>query len=285
LAFFTVYLDDSGTAPDQPIVNASALIIPGAQILRLESHWNTFTKAIEIKDFHASACAASTSKDKQYAGWDQKKKSHVFMRVRQFCKKFGVQTFGFSVYKANFDAIVSEGYRDYLGGHYTWAVRHIVREIEEWRNTRRIKEPVQHIFDWQDVGTDSREEIDDVMGQMGEYYGRKLDWDFKERKLIPGLQCVDLIAWLTLQLGLNNFRDKPIEGLASECIKDFENYYPSGKKPPNRKWYQVATVHKPQLESWAKNEQSLSWFKDWYDRHPNRKVLLDARKKNRVPAL
>jgi len=43
-------------------------------------------------------------------------------------------------------------------------------------------------------------------------------------KKIPGLQCVDLIAWLTLQLGLNNFHNKPMEGLAGECIKDFENY-------------------------------------------------------------
>jgi hypothetical protein len=62
---------------------------------------------------------------------------------------------------------------------------------------------------------------------MAEQYNEAIYFKFGRRKDIPGLQCVALISWLSLQLGLNNFHNKPMEGLASECIKDFENYFPN----------------------------------------------------------
>jgi hypothetical protein len=287
LAFFTVYLDDSGTAPDQPIASASALIIPGKQILNLEAHWDRFIKAQGLSDFHASACAAAPStKEKQYHHLDDCDKKHIFARVRQFCKKYGVQTFGFSVHKPDFDSVINGDFRLYAGGHYTWAVRHVIREIEIWRRDRKIIEPLQYIFDWQDPGSDSRDEIDDLMGQACEWQKEPFYHDFKMRKHIPGLQCVDLIAWLTLQLGLNNFHAKSFHGLALECIEDFENYYPYGMVPVNKKWFQVPTIQRSALEKWFADEigkgQSVPWFRDWYARHPNREVLLHAREKKRV---
>jgi Protein of unknown function (DUF3800) len=282
LAFFTVYLDDSGTAYDQPIASASAWIIPTKNIVTLRSHWNRFIEANGITDFHASACAAPTSKERRYANLTSTQKKHIFARVRQFCKKYGVQTFGFSVHKPDFDSIVTNEYKPYLGSYYTWAVRHVVREAQLWKKEKRIVEPLQYIFDWQERGSDEREEITDVMAQMGELHGdgQSLAHDFQHRKQTPGLQCVDLVAWLTLQLGLNNFRNRPIEGLASECIKDFENYYPCGKVPVHKKWFQVPTVLKSPLKWWFENT-GKQWFKDWYKRYPDREVLLNARK-NRI---
>ena len=181
--------------------------------------------------------------------------------------------------------MISDGYRQYSGSHYTLAVRHVLREVELWKRQKRIKESIQYILDWQDIGSDTRDEIEDLMGQASEWHqdSQPMDYAFRERKKIPGLQCVDLIAWLTLQLGLNNFHNKPMEGLAGECIKDFENYYPSGKVPPHQKWFQVPTVQRHNLEAWFRHEMdlgnSVKWFSDWYDRHPNRKVLLEVRKK------
>jgi hypothetical protein len=39
LAMFTIYLDDSGTDPSQPVAIASALIIPAPRIIALEREW------------------------------------------------------------------------------------------------------------------------------------------------------------------------------------------------------------------------------------------------------
>src|ERR1041385_4075304 len=98
----------------------------------------------------------------------------------------------------------------------TTTLRHALRDIEQWRRVRGIKKPLQYIFDWQEIGSDIREEIDDVVGQMCEHYKEEGHQNLKKKKLAPGLQTVDLIAWLTMQLGMNIFRDKPMEGLAGE---------------------------------------------------------------------
>lgn len=287
MALFSVYLDDSGTALDQPIASATALIIPRKQVLDLETHWNRFVKSQGISDFHASACAAAPrTKEKQYHYLDELAKNHIFMRVRQFCKTYGVQTFGFSVYKLDFDSVINGEFRRYAGSHYAWAVRHVLREVELWRKEKKIVEPLQYTFDWQEIGSDARDEIDDLMGQACEWQKELLFHDFKPRREIPGLQCVDLLAWLTFQLGLNNFHQKPMEGLASECIDDFENYYPNGKVPANKKWFQVPTVLGPALRNWfdveMKMGKSVSWFRDWYKRRPNREALLIARENKRA---
>src|SRR5712691_8228521 len=171
LANFTVYLDDSGTAPEHPIAIAGAFILPAKQIIRLETELSSFTKANGFSDFHAAACAAPRTKDKQYKDWDDAKRRHVFTRVRQLCKKFGVKAYGWAVYKKTYDEVVPESFRHYGGGHYTWAIRHVVSRIEEWRLARKIREPFQYIFDWEEIGSPDREEIDDIMGQFSDYLG------------------------------------------------------------------------------------------------------------------
>ena len=285
LANFTVYLDDSGTAPEHRIAIASALILPAKKIVALETEWNRFTKANGFSDFHAAACAAPKTKEEQYKGWDDAKRRHVFTRVRQLCKKFGIKAYGWAVYKKTYDEIVPASFRQYGGGHYTWAIRHVVNRIEEWRLARKIKEPFQYIFDWEEIGSHDREEIDDIMGQFSDYLGKTVCHDFQYRKLLPALQCADLIAWLSFQLALDNFLQKPVNTIASECLKDFENYYPSGRVPPSKKWFAVATVQRRQLQVWIEKEMrdgtSIQRFKDWYRRHPHREMLLNARK-NRI---
>ena len=284
LANFTVYLDDSGTAPEHPIAIAGAFIIPAKKITALETEWGRFTRANGFSDFHASACAAPKTKDKQYKDWDDAERKRVFTRVRQLCKKFGVRTYGFAVYKKTYDEVVPESFRQYGGGHYTWAVRHVINRIEEWRLARKIKEPFQYIFDWEEIGSPDREEIDDIMGQFSDYLGEIAQHSFQYRKLVPTLQCADLIAWLCFQLAQDNFHHKPMSPYAIESLKDFENYYPSGKVvPPSKKWFAVATVQRRQLQVWIEKEMrdgtSIQRFKDWYHRHPQRAALLNARQK------
>jgi hypothetical protein len=46
LAMFTAYVDDSGTDPNQAVAIASAWIIPGRQIIRLEKEWDTLKKKV-----------------------------------------------------------------------------------------------------------------------------------------------------------------------------------------------------------------------------------------------
>lgn len=282
MAFFIAYLDDSGTAREHPVATASALIIPAKAIERLDENWKRFLAKKNIPDFHAAACAAPNSKEKHYDGWDDRERSHAFMRVRQFCKRFGVQTLGFAVHKKTYDEVVPKNFRHYGGGHYTWALRNVLKKIKEWQQTRGIKEPVEHIFDWQEIGDPVRDEIEDLVGQYNEFDG-ELRHDFQKRKQVPALQCADLIAWLCFQLAMENLHGKPMNRFADESLRDLEHYIPSGGNPtPDRKWFQLVAVERPKLEKWIHAEMkvgiSISRFQDWYKRHPNREVLLNARK-------
>jgi hypothetical protein len=283
LAFFTAYLDDSGTAPDQRIAVASCIVIPANQIFTLEEHWERFLDKYKFNNFHASACAnAPKTKDRQYRDFDEAKKELVFTRTREFCKKFGVQVFSFAVFKDTYDSVIPQEYREYAGSHYTWAVRHIQVRVQQRRNHRGIKEPIQEIFDWQDVGSDCRNEIDDVIGQQSEQLNEIIHHDFQYRKEVSGLQLVDLIAWTALQLAHFEFFKKPVNKYANETLRDLELYPKRNEElNPFDRWFQVSTLKKKQLEAWIQNEKqtkSLEHFRNWYERHPPRKLLLDARR-------
>lgn len=284
LAFFTAYLDDSGSAREHPVAIASALLIPANVIERLDTNWKRFIAAQGIPDFHAAACAAPKSKEKHYDSWDDKKKRHVFMRVRKFCKDYGVQVFGFSVYKKTYDEVMPEDYKRYGGDYYTWALRHVLVKIQEWRQARKIKEPIEYVFDWQEIGDPVRDEIDDLIGQYTEFYKEPIHHDFQQRKKTPALQCADLIAWVCFQLGMEILHKKPMSPYADECLKDLETYQLySRKMPASKKWFQLITVERPKLKLWITHEisdgHSLRLFEDWYHRHPSREMLLNERKK------
>jgi uncharacterized protein DUF3800 len=282
LAFITAFLDDSGTAPDQRVAICSAMLIPAKQIETLEGQWNTFTNKNEFSDFHASECAARNYKS-QYAGWDNEKVKKVFLRVCQFCKKFGVQTYGFAVEKQSFEEEIPAKLRENIGSHYTWAVRQVVTSIETWRRIRKIEEQIQYIFDWEDIGSQERLEIDEVMGQFGEHLNEKPQHDFKERKRVPPLQCVDFIAWLSFQLGNENFYQVPLNPLAIEALKDLEDYYPAGNCQQFKKWFQVRTIQRNELRQWAlgeaNNPKTIEPFADWRRRHPRPAKVTNERKK------
>src|ERR1700728_3249206 len=50
---FTVYIDDSGTDPNQLVAVAAALIIPTKQIPSLESNWKAFGEKHKFSNFHS----------------------------------------------------------------------------------------------------------------------------------------------------------------------------------------------------------------------------------------
>jgi hypothetical protein len=53
---FTAYIDDSGTAPEQKVAIATALVMPAHRIIAFQSEWNTFIESGAYQIFmHPSA--------------------------------------------------------------------------------------------------------------------------------------------------------------------------------------------------------------------------------------
>jgi hypothetical protein len=95
MAFFTAYIDDSGTAPDQKIANCTALIVPAKRLLALEKEWKEFRTKEQFCDLHTSEFVARNYKS-FFGKWSDAKQKRVFNRAWEITKKYGVKVWSFS---------------------------------------------------------------------------------------------------------------------------------------------------------------------------------------------
>jgi hypothetical protein len=269
---FTLYIDDSGTAPDQHVAIATALIIPAAQIIRLEKEWETFRVNEGFKCFHTSPFIARNPKT-EFANWDDVKQERVLRRVRQISRKYGVRALSVAVHKKDYDDIVPESHR-YITGkyHYTWAVRQLITlQAVRFNET---KPPREYIFQWMGKPTDSRKiEIDRVMSQANYYASRfktgedYSNYSFRQSDDIPGLQCVDAIAWVCYQKALEIFRKTPLHPLAVASWNDFGGHLGS------KGWLYAGTILRDSLEKsinkLISNGEVKRYVDDWREANQN----------------
>lgn len=228
LVMFNVYIDDSGTAPDQRIVIASALIMPAKQILALESNWKGFKDKYGIgpKGFHASEFAHRNPKNDS-ASWDERELENAFQRVQQLTIKYSTRAISYALTKTDYNEVVPEKWRNFTGNnHYVWVVRHVLRIIEMWSEGFEWRSNLEYIFDFEAGPTKSA--IDQAMSQLellkpGCYEGR---YSFRKRPEWAGLQCADLFAWACLGGARLTFENTPIHPLAESTLRAY-------RKQPN----------------------------------------------------
>jgi hypothetical protein len=219
LVMFTAYIDDSGTAPEQKVAMATALVIPAHRIIRFESEWNTFIEKWGIRDFHTSECAVANSKS-DYAGWDRPKIDAIFKRVRQIIKKYGVRSYSLSVHKSDYDAVIPAENRPMFGRyHYTYGIHNLLALLDDWACRTGVEHPLEFVFDNMDGKSQKieKQEIENALSRSeaarpGRFAGR---YSFRNRKEVPGLQCVDLIGWTCYRFGLNVHGGPPLTELQS----------------------------------------------------------------------
>jgi hypothetical protein len=210
---FTVYVDDSGTSPSQKVAVATALIIPAKQIAAMEREWAKLRATEHFSCFHMSEFVARNPKT-DFASWDDVKQQRVFDRVRQITRKYGIQGFSFSVNKQDYDEIVVGDWRAVFGRHhYTWALRHALSFADEWRSKLNTP-PLEYVFDWMGKPTDPRRREVEAMMELaeslaledGKKEGEFANYSFRHLKDNAGLQSVDMIGWISYQIGLRNFK-------------------------------------------------------------------------------
>jgi hypothetical protein len=119
---FTVYIDDSGTAPEHKVAIAAGLIFPAKRLIALEKEWNDFLGKVGIETFHTSVCVHKNHRS-AFANWDDEKVRRVVSRVRQISLKYSVRGFSCAINKADHNDLVPDDLRRLVGqSHYSWAV-------------------------------------------------------------------------------------------------------------------------------------------------------------------
>ena len=265
---FSVYLDDSGTDPNQQVAIASALVVPAIKIGQLEKEWKTFVDKYEIPEFHTSECVAGNKPP--YEGWSEEKKEMACARVRQITMKYASRAFSFAVNKPDYEAVLPSELR-VVGGeyHYTWAVRHLVSALRNYAQKIDLKTPYEYIFD--SMGKNSKnlakQEIEILMEQAEEVIPGhfKGHYGFRNRRDLPALQCADMLAWTCYQFTNNAFFKTPLKPIAEEGFWEFDRY-------KNKSWITAITLTRENLKDWADREvtdpQAVKRRSDWLRRHP-----------------
>jgi Protein of unknown function (DUF3800) len=198
LAVFTVYIDDSGSSPEQKMAVACAIILPTLQLNHFDSAWNKFLQREGIPDFHSSACLAR-NQHSPFANWDDDRVQRVFAEVRRITFKYSIKGFCIGIHKQDYDEVLSADMKLAVGeSHYTWAVSSILGLAGDWASERKV--PMNYVFDT--AGKPVKREIEDAIAfsdafvSPGHFAGH---YQFCMRKEVPPLQAVDLFAWTCFQ--------------------------------------------------------------------------------------
>ena len=279
LVGFTVYIDDSGTAPDQRVASATALVIPAPRIIALETEWANLRQKYGFSDFHMSECVARNPKS-DFARLDDAQHKNLLNRVRQIGKKFAPVAFSFAVNKPDYDTVVPPELKYHIGNHYSWAMRAMIAALDRWASISGVTLPFEYIFDWMDPKTQrvARNEIETVMAQAedqwGKGKGRYTNYSFRRRQDLPALQCVDALAWTCYQRALFAHFDVPIKQIAVDSWNDYYRHM-------NGNWLGAMYMTKDQLKNWMEREaqdgRSLERFRAWEAKHPKAKARKGAR--------
>lgn len=238
---FTVYVDDSGSAPDQKLAIAGALIVPTVQISRMEMVWRSFRDKYGFSDLHASACVARNTKE-GYGNWSDNKVDRVLSRARNISKRHASKAFAFAIHKDDFDSLAPKEWRDTGGeNHYTWALRILLTRMVEWHRERKIQKPFEFVFD--NADGKAKDEIEMLMSQFESVFPGQFEghFSFRKREDVPALQCADLLAWCCYCKSLNKFKGRPVSPFAIETFKDFSRHL-------DRDWLEALTSERKQLQ-------------------------------------
>jgi hypothetical protein len=280
---FTIFIDDSGTDPQQPIAIASVLIVPAARIVALDREWSALRSREGFSDFHMSECVWLNA-DSEFSGWSTEKRDRVIARVRQLGKKFGVQAISLAITKCDYDELVPHWLKELAGQyHYTWAIRNMIDLLDKWAAQHNVTMPFEYIYDWMDpkAQKEAKAEIDLVMAQAEELAcsngkpGRYTNYGFRRREDIPALQCTDALAWTCYQFARFTHNQVPLNDLAQKSWDDYHDSHPQAG------WLYAAGMKKQHLKEWVEKESKVPSTIELYGAFKAKQEQLRHEKLNR----
>lgn len=144
----------------------------------------------------------------------------------------------------------------------------MIDELYKWRHAH-TKYPLEHVFQWMEKRDPRRREIEAVMEQHEEaaianhHPGEYASYTFRHSVELPGLQCVDVLAWVSYQQALWLFCNTPLHPEAHIGLGDFDGHLGGA-------WREAYNVPQITLEKWVNNPamagHTKQWFEDWKKR-------------------
>ncbi|MHB8485502.1 MAG: DUF3800 domain-containing protein [Candidatus Acidiferrales bacterium] len=231
VGMFSIYIDDSGTDPNQVAAVAAGWIGKTPSWVALEKEWLKVEADYNFSSMHMAEFVAG-AEGSEFEHWGLATKEIVFEKLGNLVIGNALKGFSMAVIKKDFDEIVPSELR--ISGHtnhYTYAVRSVMGLIHNWRVQQGIcdaEHPIEYIFDHMDKNDPRRLEIENVFATIGTEaenlvnYGLKTDgFDFKRRTTLPPLQAADMFAWTIYRAMKHETKVQNANKLAKLAVKKF----------------------------------------------------------------
>jgi hypothetical protein len=240
---FSIYIDDSGSAPEHKFAIAAGLIFPSRRLEAFEREWNALLEKEEIRELHASECVAHNPHS-DFADWDDGHSERALLRAQQIIFKYSVKAFSIGIHKQDYNEVVpKEMWLSVSQSHYVWALSSVLGLSYDWASEHAT--PMEYIFDT--ASKEEKRDIQEAIDYSEAVYPAHFSghYSFRSRKEVPGLQAADLYAWVNYQAACDTRFGIPIKPAAEKLWVPF--IFRNEKK-----WSTIQSLHRKGLEMWVK---------------------------------
>jgi hypothetical protein len=244
LRMFSIYIDDSGSAPDQGFAIAAGIVFPANRIEAFEKEWSAFLGKEDIQELHASVCVARNPRS-DFANWDDDRVDRVLLRAQQIIFKYSVKAFSIGIHKQDYNELVPKEMWLSVGqSHYVWALSSVLGLSYDWASSHSA--PMEYVFD--NASKAEKRDIDEAMDYSEALYAGHFSghYSFRSRKEVPGLQAVDLFAWVNYQAACDTRFGIPIKPVAEKL------WFPFIQRN-GEKWCTIQSLSREGLKMWVKD--------------------------------
>lgn len=248
MPMFTVYLDESGTHGESPVIVVGGYIATVKRWIEFERTWKTFIMEREgIKVLHRVDVENFAD---EFKNWSRARQIKVLRRAHKIIKRYTCIGFSQSVVLADFEKLIPDEVRRAFGGAYGWAALDCLVHVAKWADVHGYRDPIQYVFE---KGAEGRHQVDRMFSVLTEPpLGsqpsvllldklRVAGWSFAGKESICALQAADFYAY--------------------ETYKHMENRIVDGIKRPVRK-SALDLIRTTDLQFWSGEKQLQQWIHD-----------------------
>lgn len=223
----TVYLDDSGTSPNQEIAVVAGYLGSVIQWERFNKRWKALLSKYGIARMHRVDLENFQG---EFKNWTPDRRKEFLKKAHSIIRQCTYVAVGNSVRKADFDeAIPKENFVKKVSGIYGWCAQACIVSIYRWCKRYNYEQPIQFFFE---AGTRGQGQVQSMFEHLygNESYRQKwhiAGWSFHDKSLMP-LQAADFIAYEYYKLTENQVMShgkRPVRLSARDLFREHETEY------------------------------------------------------------
>jgi hypothetical protein len=241
MPMFTLYCDDSGTHAGSDIAVAGCCIASVEQWREFKRNWDSINERENFGVFHMADFVAKRGQFANAEWRDQQKRDRTIHSLLGIIKTRAAFMICSAVVKSAYDEIVTSELRERMGkNHYTFAVRHCVALVDQWRARHGYTEPLQYVFDRMTKGSGDINETVFRPALVGgdaalQRYGiAKGGWSFQDKATVIQLQAADIWAWENLRYASRTFFAKDAREPVRQSYRFLRQRIPGDVRYHNR---------------------------------------------------